>query len=614
MFRTIAKSVLYKRSAASVSYIFNFFENILLSVITFSLQALKKATTFSKTPKRLIASASRKLNFGSLTPIQIVRRESRTRQIKSGKRTFRRLNVDDFAEDYGPVLGPYLTELCQMKIMSCRKKKLEYTAYQKWLSTNLYVACGRAGYGLLQKLFKLPDVSTIRKHLLKLKGGPGVSGKNARVLVTKVAPVKSHERLCWILMDEMSLRPGYFYNSRKDLIVGFSDDGEERSSKPVTSSLVVKVVGLTRNWKFPLGYYLNGKALNFKKIEGILLKSIEVLEDEGMKVVGVTTDQGANFDAMFRNCFNVEVDRPYFILNEKKYLVCQDPPHLIKNARNFLLNGEVKIPKMKESAKWGHIMLLQDMNESTSLKMVPKLTQRSVSPKQLLFGAKMKVKFAVNVLSNTVSASLRTLVQQNKIKKEVLATSIYCKKFNDIFDVLNSSSIKAKVPLRRPLEKNSRGIEVLKESRQWLEVLEAENLQSRPQVKFLRGMRQTINAVLELRSLFTEMDLPYLYTRRLCQDSLELLFGKIRAGVSHPTAANFEEQYCRISTASLMRAPITGSCQAFEFNNDQFVETASLFDEVSFADFLQVSYFLRCIEFKKMCVIWLMMSIISTGC
>ena len=71
------------------------------------------------------------------------------------------------------------------------------------------------------------------------------------------------------------------------------------------------------------------------------------------------------------------------------------------------------MPEIEETAKWLHI-LLQDRNESSSLKMVHKLTQRSVSPKQLLFGAKMKVKFTVNDLSNTVSASPRTLVQKKK--------------------------------------------------------------------------------------------------------------------------------------------------------------------------------------------------------
>ena len=72
---------------------------------------------------------------------------------------------------------------------------MQYTAYQKWLSTNLHAARDRTGYGLLQKIFKPPDALTMRKHLSKLKDGPDTNGKIARILVKDVAPVKSHESL-----------------------------------------------------------------------------------------------------------------------------------------------------------------------------------------------------------------------------------------------------------------------------------------------------------------------------------------------------------------------------------------------------------------------------------
>ena len=78
----------------------------MLSVITIPSQGLKKDVIFSKRPKRIFTSSVRKLQFGILTPIQIVKRQSRVSQIKNTKRRFRGVN-NDFAEDYGSVLRPY---------------------------------------------------------------------------------------------------------------------------------------------------------------------------------------------------------------------------------------------------------------------------------------------------------------------------------------------------------------------------------------------------------------------------------------------------------------------------------------------------------------------------
>ena len=496
------------------------------------------------------------------------------------------INIDKFGDEYGSLLGPYLTELCKMKILSHKMKKQQYSVFQKWLCTNIYVAGGKTGYLLFQKLFKLPGLSTIRRFLLKLKSGPGVNKMNARMLYVKVAAKNEHEKMCWLLLDEMSLRPGLYFNSRTDSITGFSDDGLVRSKDLATSSLVIKVVGLTRAWKFPLGYNFSSGAISGEKLKHIVIRSIKILEAEGFNVVGLTTDQGSNFESMFGQCLKVTEDKPYFLLNDKKYIVCRDPPHLIKNARNFLLKGEVRMPGFEETAKWKHITELQEMNEACSLNMVPKLNLRTVSPKQLLFGARMKVKFAVNVLSHTVAATLNTLAQQKKMKKDVLATSAYCHKMNDLFDVLNSSSSKDIVPLRKPLKDNSPGIMVLTDSLDWLKNLQEANT-GRPQVKFLKGFRQTINGVLELRKIFSEKKLVYLHTRRICQDPLELFFGKIRGGVSHPTPATFEEQYSRKSAASLIMAPITANCEPLEsVPSEHLMETCSLFNKVSFISWL----------------------------
>ena len=191
----------------------------------------------------------------------------------------------------------------------------------------------------------------------------------------------------------------------------------------------------------------------------------------------------------------------------------------------------------------------------------------------------MKVKHACNILSNTVYASIQTLVEDGKMDVKALATSIYCKRFNDLFDVMNSSSSLEAVPLRKPLEDNSEGVIVLLESLNWLKELEELNL-DRPRTKFLSGFRQSINVILLLRQEFSKRRLPYLSTRRLCQDTLELFFSKIRLFQTHPTPAQFLDFFNKINVCSLMTAPLRSNCEE-EKVESRASETMNLLHNVS---------------------------------
>ena len=96
----------------------------------------------------------------------------------------------------------------------------------------------------------------------------------------------------------------------------------------------------------------------------------------------------------------------------------------------------------------------------------------------------MKVKLAAQVQSNSVSAGIDFCVAKNEFPPAASATSTYLKKFNDIFDILNSSSPKDKTPLRRPLHLQSQSISVLENSLIWLKNLQ--DLNSSRKCHFIR--------------------------------------------------------------------------------------------------------------------------------
>ena len=80
----------------------------------------------------------------------------------------------------------------------------------------------------------------------------------------------------------------------------------------------------------------------------------------------------------------------------------------------------------------------------------------------------MKVKFAAQVVSNTVSAALNYHVASGSIKAAAYATSTFLKNFNDFFYIFNSSSHREKTPLRRPICMQSNGTKYLNEILPWL--------------------------------------------------------------------------------------------------------------------------------------------------
>lgn len=461
-----------------------------------------------------------------------------------------------------------------MKMLKNRKKRIMYSGYQKWIATNLFVAAGASGYRTLRKIFTaLPSIVTVKRCLQKMKTSPGVTSQSARMVRIKVSPKNEHEQLCFLLIDEMSLQPSLKYDIKSDKIVGYCDKVKGKCNL-AKHAMVVMVVGLTKRWKYPLGYYFCENAMSGNDIKEVISESISVLENEGFDVKGITSDQGSNFQKVFRE-MGATPSNPEVDIEGKPYLICKDAPHLLKSARNFLYNKEVHVPGFTHTAKWSHITTLHGMVQRNSLRMAPKLTKKKIS--NLKFFSKMKVNYAAQVLSNTVAASLETLVEQSQLPEEASATSIYCKNFNDLFDVLNSSSVKTKVPMRKPLLKDSRAIEFLEECLTWLEKLKECN-KNRP-VQFIDGFRMTINVVLRLRKLFTDLNLPCLRTRRICQDPLEVFFGKVRQVKARPDPYEFSYSYVKICCASLIKGPIAGNCEDQEEIVDAVRDTIGILDK-----------------------------------
>lgn len=503
-----------------------------------------------------------------------VKRTGRRRPVmkRMKLRKYRRFSIPEFCES-NQHLGRYLLEICKMKFLKSKFKLIRYTPYQKWLSANIMMGTSINGYKFISKILPLPSTATILRYIQSLRSKPGILPRNAEAVRVKVNPINDRERSIFILLDEMSLKEGFKYDIASDKIIGFTDNGKQRSKDHVKHALCVMAIGIIKKWKFPVAFYLID-TIKSNEIKPIITDVIAALQYEGFKVEGITTDQGSNFESCFCK-LGASIDKPVININDQTYFVLRDPPHLLKSARNFILDKDVHVPGHGGKASWRHIIQLYETDQKSSLKLVPKLTDKHVYG--LKQATKMKVKYAAQVLSHSVAASIEYLVSINKMEPEALATSTYCRRFNDLFDCLNSSSPFDIVKFRRPLTVNSDSSIYIQECLNFLENLQASNSHRKP--KFISGFRQSINVVLQLNETLSARGIPYLSTRKLCQDPIEHFFGKIRILSSRPTAYQFTYNYARIASSSLIRAPVSGNCEVLD---DHLQETMNFVRYVSY--------------------------------
>jgi len=508
----------------------------------------------------------------SSTPIQVVRRKPisgkttmvslkssviRHRKKSIKRRSFKRFDLDKFSEENGPILGRYLLEFCRMKILKRKLKSMRYTPYQKWMAANLMVGATVNGYRMLSRLIPLPSPTTVLRSLEVFKTKAGITKRNIDLLKLKVNTDNKENKPVFIIIDEMSLRTGLKYDQKSGSIYGYQDDGTTRKRTLANSAFCFMVCGIVKKFKYPIGYIFTSSTMKSDDIIKYLTEAIKSVEGAGFSVKGVTSDQGPNMQKAFKS-IGVNEENPFFLIDNNKYYVLRDPPHLLKNARNFLETKDVYVPGHAGKASWMHIKQLHELDQVSSLKKIPKVTDVMISG--LKFGSRMKVKFATNVLSHSVSAALLDLVAENQMPSTALATSCYCQMFNDLFDLMNAISPNDKVKLRRPLHGGNKSTSAfMEEANAWLLKLKRNN--DKRKNSFISGFIQNLKVLKALNEELTVAGFPYLSTRNINQDCLELFFGKVRNVAKYPTAGDFAHIYARLTVASLIRAPTTSNCE-----------------------------------------------------
>ena len=248
----------------------------------------------------------------------------------------------------------------------------------------------------------------------------------------------------------------------------------------------------------------------------------------------------------------------------KKIIYLFDPPHLIKAIRNNLLKYHFHFGG--KVAKWNDIVTIFEKDRTLSIRCCPKLTKKHIN---LNGFTKMKVKYATQVLSHSVSATILLHVSLGALPSTATGSAEFIAVMDKLFDSLNSSSLNGPKLHRRAVTKNSIHHQFFKEMIEFIQSIKVVSPATQEDVtnylKCLDGFCITINGVQSLWAMLSQENFQFLLTRRLNQDPLENFFGSIRqqgGNADNPTPLQFTRAFKKLFYDNFLINISTGNCTA----------------------------------------------------
>lgn len=250
-----------------------------------------------------------------------------------------------------------------------------------------------------------------------------------------------------------------------------------------------------------------------------------------------------------------------------------DPPHILKNLRAGLCNGnEIILPNdvvEKEGlpgnkVTLAHVRTLLQFQEPLLLKVAPKLRARDISPAHF---DKMSVGSALRVFSTDVVAGLRALVQKYNYDQQMLVTAWFLEKVTKWFKLMTSRDRKLALS-RNVMPVYEQSIATLKSVQSLFQ-----NVKIGKNGKFSwkpvqTGVVLSTATILKLQEKYLDSGLPFLLTSRFTQDKLENFFSLVRGKNRTPDALEFKNCLKAITLSQYLK-DIRGS--SYQYDDSEFI-------------------------------------------
>ena len=375
--------------------------------------------------------------------------------------------------------------------------------------------------------------------------------------------MNSFEKDCIILWDEMRIKERITFNKFKDKLVGVVDHGgNTRELTSAKEALVVMIKGINTYWAFPISYYFSSGSTKTADLNKIILENIRSVEKLGLKVRLGMSDMGLTNQGMFR-IHDITEAKPFIKTDSGILYLIHDPVHLMKLIRNNLHKHGFTYEG--GCAKWSHLEEFYEIDSSSENRLAPKLTRCHFDLTDI---SKMKVRLATQILSHSVYAGIKTLIDLKKMPPEAIETANFVKYCNDMFDLLNISV--PYDPLNALKSGNSifRNRERIIQYKDWIRTWKCIDGARLPDC--IRGLILTLEGLSRLIGDLEHEGYRYVLTRKLQQDSLEHYFGYQRSRITNgenPTAEQFTQNFKTLFIIRLMKN-IEGSNCEFQDSND----------------------------------------------
>ena len=485
--------------------------------------------------------------------------QSSQREVKDLKK---RLLIPNF-------LGPDQQSLLHSRSKSMRGGAWSYDTIKKALQ--LRFACGLTGYQtLLQQGYPLPAVRTLSNRTEHIKFESGVLTEVIEMLRIKVLSMNTTDRYCCLTLDEMAITPGQKFDRRTDTMIGNVTLPDHNGT--ATKALVVMLAGICSRWKQTIGYWFTPSGCDGKVFHPILKDIIDQAKDIGLHVLALTSDMGGSNLAMWKS-FGVKVGKnsewitkiPHPSLPDEELYFLADDPHLVKNVKAALCNGQdFLIPEEfvlqhnlpSSTATIRHIKQLLEFDAEHQLKLVPGLELKDLDPAHF---DKMNVGKALRFISRATSAALHYLVEAHNFPDELKTTAWLLDTLRKWFDLISSRTSQLALS-KFSSEKHEEAVLFLEDI---IKLFLSIKIGSKGFWKPIQtGIITTTKSILGLQDLLLgKKGLLYVMTSRFSQDALENLFSQVRLKNPIPTAHEFKTNLRSITIAQYLTEKKTSSYQ-----------------------------------------------------
>ena len=282
----------------------------------------------------------------------------------------------------------------------------------RWSETSIRLStvwryCSPKGYEHCRhNLMKLPSKSTISRYIGKFAGSNQLIRDRLRAEISQLhVPI---ERLCSLIVDDMSIKERMQYSRAEDCIFGLDNcSSNVVGKKPEIANKMLCFVmhGLSTKYTIPAGYFFHS-TMTTDKFLNLTMQVLRLLTDCGFIVLRLVTDNHASNTALFKRLSNGPpknyINHPF--LPQIPLFLSFDFCHAIKNARNLFLQRDMFSSAGLITSEY--LKKLYNIQKDFPVKPVRYLTKKHLYPSNF---EKMNVLRAIQIFSPAVTTSLKYL-------------------------------------------------------------------------------------------------------------------------------------------------------------------------------------------------------------